>query len=534
MRSFYALTLASALTLPIGSVAHAQRALGDGSALDSNLQQGSNGRNARARNFERELRLRNAIVTGHAAGGLSFRGDVGYGSVDDFRGELAEDDLFAFDRDSFLSAVTGQGVRGADALQMQMQLTIGGFVGEGDFLPAPIVDRAQSATRASNVLEGNDLSSRFGSSDPLQYRRGALRATSEFVAQTASEPVLLRVTPAEDPAQPSTYTVASPLRSMTEQAEPRPTRRLTDLYEQLERLESRDSTLAPSNRLDSETPETAHQAILQRLLERQQPAEVEDAQADPDDAEAIEAPRRGAGQDVSEEFATESELLDRLRELREDLMNPDQGVPEYGGSSDEEETEPTALDELRERIASDAERLFQGGSIQVDEIAPPARDEESLFASHMRRGQEQLASGEWFAAEERFTSALGLKPGDPMAAVGRVHAQIGGGFFLSAGLNLQKLFRAHPELVKVRYGASLLPLGDRLEEIEALLLPRLREDNDFSRGAAIVQAYLGFQSENDAWVERGLTRAREIDDALSRKRDALIDVLEQAWLAGDE
>ncbi len=526
MRPYLTIALCSFLALTAAD-ARAQRALGDGSALDNNLRQGSNGRNAPARNFDRELRLRNAIVTGHAAGGMSFRGDVGYGSVDDFRGELAEDDLFAFDRDSYFSAVAGQGVRGADALQMQMQLTVGGFIGDGEFLPEPIVDRSQSPALSRDVAGSGGLSDRYGSNDPLEHRRGALRATSEYVAHAASAPVLLRVTPPdpEDPAQLTVYTVATPLRSLSQQTEVRPSRRLSDLYEQIERIENRESNQAPSTRVEAETAESAHAAILERLLART-PAVANEAPAEAapeDDAPAV-APEDG--------MLEESDLLARLRELREDLMRPDQDTPEYGGAN---EDEPNAtVEAMRQRIAADAQRIFEGGVINVETIAPPARDDASIFATHMRRGQEQLASGEWFAAEERFTSALGLRPGDPMAAVGRVHAQIGGGMFLSGGMNLQKLFRAHPELVSVRYNETLLPLGDRLTEIEALLLTRLRGEDDFSRGAALVQAYLGFQSKNDEWVERGLTRAREIDKARSRKPDSLIDVLEQAWKTGGE
>lgn len=531
MRSLTALTLCVALSG--GGAALAQNALGDGTGLDNNLRLGSEGRNAPARNFERELRLRNAIVTGQAAGGFSFRGDVGYGAVDDFRGETAEDAIFAFERDSFFSAVSGQGVRGADALQMQMQLTVGGFVGEEYLLPEPIVGRSQNATLSRNVVPSSRLTEQFGSSDPLQYRRGALRATSEFVAQSASAPVLLRVTPPEDETQQAVYTVATPLRSMTEQTEVRSERRLTDLYEQIQRIENRQSNAAPvdtapSNRIDPETPESAHARIINAMLERTPPVEVEAPAIDP--ADALDAPGVGEGEAPREELLSEPDVLARLRELREELMNPNKGVPELGGDDD---AEIDAVEELRQRIAADAQRLFEGGIIDVDEIAPAARDDESMYAEHMRRGQEQLAQGAWFAAEERFTSALGLRPGDPMAAVGRVHAQIGGGMFLSAGLNLQKLFRSHPELINVRYGDALLPMGERLGEIEALLLTRLRGEDDFSRGSAIVKAYLGFQAQRDAWVQSGIERAREIDDAHSRTPDTLLDVLEQAWLTGE-
>jgi len=42
---------------------------------------------------------RQAIVTGNAPGGLSFRGSVGYTSENDFRGGLPSDPLYTFERE---------------------------------------------------------------------------------------------------------------------------------------------------------------------------------------------------------------------------------------------------------------------------------------------------------------------------------------------------------------------------------------------------------------------------------------------------
>jgi hypothetical protein len=104
--------------------AGAQNALGDGRLLDNNLSaQGT--ANTPVRDLDAEIRFRNAIVTGNAPGGLSFRGDVGYTAPGEFRGELGSDSTFAFRRDSLVSGLAGAGIRGIDALQYQMALTTG-------------------------------------------------------------------------------------------------------------------------------------------------------------------------------------------------------------------------------------------------------------------------------------------------------------------------------------------------------------------------------------------------------------------------
>lgn len=121
----------AALTLlALAGTASAQNALGDGTSLMRDM--GRNVPMARpntAANFQQELNLRNAIVTGNAAGGMSFRGDVGYVAPSDIRASLGSNDLFAFRRDSLFSGFAGLGIRGTDALQYQFALSTGGANG---------------------------------------------------------------------------------------------------------------------------------------------------------------------------------------------------------------------------------------------------------------------------------------------------------------------------------------------------------------------------------------------------------------------
>jgi len=535
-----------------------QNALGDGRALDNNLREGSGGRNTQIRDIAREIRLRNAIVTGRAPGGLSFRGDVGYSAVDDFRAETSDDDLFAFDRDSFGSALTGRGVRGIDALQMQMQLTVGGFVGEGDFLADPILSQSSDAASADTLGRQRALMQQYGSNDPLRFRPGSLRSTSEYLAQSSQTPVLLQVQPRSEEDQTLEYTLATPLRSVTTQEEPRFSRRLSDLLERADAIQTRLDRELEGGRLDAERPfrpgdepdaegegeggeadegeaEGRGAGVHRRILDAQLglgPLEGE-TEGEAGDGAARDGGEDGggAGDGRRGELVPENEVLERLRELREELMRPDQGLPEYGGSRDEEG--PDKVEALRRKIAETADAVFAGGEVRVEAIAPPADEAVDLYGRHMREGEQHLAAGRWFAAEERFTSALGLRPGDPMAAVGRVHAQIGGGMFLSAGLNIQKLFRSHPELINVRYDGPLLPLGDRLDEVNGLLVSRMRGENEFARGAAMVRAYLGFQRSERAWIEEGLGRVEEIERGRGDGVSSLTRVLRTAWGSGD-
>ena len=118
-----ALSLASVLSL-FSSAAVGQNALGDGRALDGNLSV-DGPLNVSRPSFEAELRFRNAIATGNAPNGLSFRGDTAFTAPSEFRGVLGSNDLFSFRRDTLTSGLAGMGIRGTDALQFQMSLTAG-------------------------------------------------------------------------------------------------------------------------------------------------------------------------------------------------------------------------------------------------------------------------------------------------------------------------------------------------------------------------------------------------------------------------
>src|SRR6185295_9087936 len=113
-----------ALSLAV-SPAAAQNALGNGTALDRNLQQGSGGKNAKGRDIKAEIQFQNAIITGNAPGGKSFHGDVGYLAADEIRANLGSNDLFSYYRDSSQSVLPAIGIRGTDALRYQYSLATG-------------------------------------------------------------------------------------------------------------------------------------------------------------------------------------------------------------------------------------------------------------------------------------------------------------------------------------------------------------------------------------------------------------------------
>lgn len=414
-------------------------------ALDANLQVGSQGINQPKRDFMAELRFRNAIVTGNAPGGLSFRGDAGYTAARDFRSELASDTLFNFRRDSLFSGLSGMGIRGTEAIQYQFALTTGGRVpaslggnlfygrGGGGTQLADLKDPARSQLRGDRP---GGLTRRT----PEELIDGSLsflRSTSTFASTHSMVPVLLGSRIGQD-GNPEAI-AASMLTGVHAFK--------IDTYET-------NQQLAPS----------AFDELFDQLVQ---------AQAGPDTTPQV-------ARDIFEQ---------QLEQLRIDIFKPetiDPDAPEGAGF------DRTILEAVR-RSFSDLQTLL-----------PSSADTSNVYTKHMQAAEKLLSSGRHFDAEERFLRALASRSDDTSASVGRIHAQIGAGLYTSASINLRELLTAHPELAGIRYGAKLLPRRQRLTRVIETLLERQKRDGRLANDLAIILAYVGFQANDGQAIRAGL------------------------------
>lgn len=516
------------LALGIGPVALGQNALGDGRALDNSLSANSP-YNYQRPNLANEIQFRNAIVTGNAPGGLNFRGDVGYMAPGDFRGELGSDELFAFRRDSLYSGLAGMGIRGTDALQFQFSMTTGAAP------PRNLVGSLTLNRGFPNEVSTGRLPTDFTPSTPIQRAPEtldaepgsllwALRAPSAYESNRGYQPMLLgRNDESEEDAAGVT---ASELRGV----------RRADLVD------------TPAGRIDTsmaaEPIETNYLRLVEKLNEEaaalaQQPADAQPGQAQPGSAQP------GAAQPGAEPADTRPEWVRRMQELRDQLTQPIE-TPEEKPA--EGEAQPGGVSNLAPgipQLSTDADTLkmlrsIGGGAPSADFVPPDAL---GVYAEHMKVGQRLLGSERYFDAEERFAQALAMRPRDVDAQVGRIHAQIGAGMYLSAAANLRKLLSDHPHLVAERYDASLLPSSARIDQVESELRGVLdpRDDQNASstqlgsRVAGLLLAYLGYQTGDLTTMEQGINAARTtVQRSYERQpndedvRDArLLDLIEQ-------
>ncbi|TVQ63091.1 MAG: hypothetical protein EA379_04325 [Phycisphaerales bacterium] len=520
-----------ALTFAEGLPARAQDALGTGHALDANPLVGSGGRNRPVRDFERELRFREAVVTGNVAGGFAFRDFVGYSASGDFTGELGSDDLFEFERDSLFSGLAARNVRGISALQSVLALSTGGL---------PDMETASAfVVRPGRGMTASDLrmpTDAMEGLDPFTMRSSSLRSTSDHLVSAATQPIPFGVSERQD-GRPMLVS-SSPLRGVYWQTLPDgipgvsapatpgapgtpgapadPARRASPDRIESTRVDGRvpsDGRRADPLTARVDPVRTTYESVLREYSARPL------APLDPEPRDADVRPERPAEpalpEQIEDSFEADERFMDRIEALRRKLLFVDEPV-----DGEEEET--------RTEFERQTAELFRGVAPRIDRFIDPAETPDA-YHRHIRDGQAALAAGRWFTAEEAFTIALTRRPGDPIASAGRVNAQLGAGMVLSAAVNLRSLLRAHPEMIPVRYGDELLPREPRRTEILEMLRTESQRDDNFGRDAGLLLAYAGRQFGTQEDVRAGLDAVARVDRYFAADPDPLTDALRAVW-----
>lgn len=547
--SLHAAPVAAVFTCTlIAGAAEAQDALGNGRALDNSLEQGRvfnpSGPNTHT-NIAAEVAYRNALVTGNAANGMSFRESVGYNSTFDFRTEfnpvtgneipLPSNETYNFLRDSLSSSYPSLGLRGIDAIREQAAWGTGNLYDED--LNIPILTRSgggqsgeQLSAEAKLIEDGYE--SYF--IDPFRLRPGTLRSTTEHAVGAALETRILGQTRNEQTDQME-FLQSTPLRGIVSEMV---------VTENMIKLFDGKPIGAPnllSERVDDATdgePAFGYDAVVERMSrlfhERYTTPESDTPATSPDGAPTN--PMNGtqglpgaAGTTGTEGSANQSDgagtpapggTTDALDLLRKQLL----GLRPIDNAKDEPQR--TGVIESLRKLYGNPESAEPE---RIDRLAP-SKGNRNLFAENMRKGEELLAAARWFDAEERFSAALRLSPGDPMAAVGRLHAQLGAGLYLSAGINFDRLMRSNPELIAAKYDERLLPRRGRLQRIDARLRLNTRQSSDLAVSSALLMAYLAHQTDDRLTLTDAFAELDRIHTERGDRPDLLETTLREVWL----
>jgi hypothetical protein len=514
----------------------ARYGLGDGRGLDTNPLVGGTGRNDQVRNFQAELQFRNSIVTGNAPNGVSFRGDLPYYAPQDFRGNTGSNDLYSYRRDSLYSGLAGMGIRGTEALQQQFALQTGNRLPE--LLSGSLTVNRFGATDPNFSTKINNSISPLGlGADPDTIRRtnpddllpdftglslnsgqelGTLRSTSAYTSTRGAQPTLLdvRTTPNQDLIGVS----SSPLRGIQSMplGKATPDNSAAAFKNS---LAGRPSIPNPASGVGNAPPTPMTEASIGSAAYVDLMARLSD----------YAGGSGGGGADARPEWQKQ---LDQLRSDVETMdfgRAPDDPTVSPLPSQNSGTSSPTSpVPGVRDfRFNPDTIDTLRTASGQINNLIPsnPGASA-SAYSDHMQVGQAELSRGRFFDAEEAFTRAIAVQPDDAMALVGRIHAQLGAGMNLSAWMNLRELFKNHPELLGAKYGSGLLPDAERMEEIGQTLRSLIAKEGSLQREAAMLLAYVGFQSGDAKALEEGLAA---MESSGNGQPDALTDLITAVW-----
>lgn len=519
---------ASAAPLLAAGRAVAQNPLGDGQVLDANLSTIS--RYNQPRRAFLLNRINDAIVTGTAPGGMSFRGNVGYRSAFEFRGDVAGRPVYDFQRDAYFSNVASQrsAPRAAGVLslyQVPRSTAAGGSPYAAGNVLTPLsgaslqqVARARYGT-GLNELEG-DFSLRQIRPQPLGTTPATTRAASPVERDLnlgasgmipTADPLLDRSWLLGSMQSSQAGRTGGSARRGVQGSTPQAPGTTVPLDSQVRGIDGTFDGVSFmrgwTNRISPESAATARAASP--LLAGQ------DAYADyvarfAARGEAASTPQPGQPYDA--------QAMSRLR----DFAQTWQGVAPAAEASAPPDLPP--LSPLKP-LATLTDKQIEQISVPLPEIVSLAGDNTSQFAEHVRRAEAALAEERFFDAESWFDVALYYTPDHPLATAGRVHAQIGAGKYRSAALGLRRLFESHPELINSRYSPGLLPPLPRLVTASEELTEMLDRPGETIE-AGLLLAYIGHVTQREDLVAAGL-------DDLERKQpeDALANVLRRVWAA---
>lgn len=536
--------LAAACIVAIsGQAAHAQNALGDGRALEANPRQGSDGRNFQRPSLADQVQFRNAISTGNAPGGLSFRGDLGYQAPGEFTGALGSDSLYAFRRDSLYSGLAGMGIRGTDALQYQFSMTTGSRLTQ-NLVGTGMVSR-YGGSSSSSLPGGYNSQIEGVAVDPMaQYRgngstSGTLRSTSSYSSTSGMVPELISVyesglernrfgivstplmglvsTPMQSERNPSSKTnsgiVASTSYENTIKTIQERAKTLRESRQQVD-AGSTDTGGKTAEELEKENNDWIAERIgeLQRqLLGLPDPIQQDDPADGTGEVDGVD----GVVDPVNIVDPMNPDLGDGNR--IEDAANPDIQFDQGQGLN--QSVQSGTGTGLLYQIDPDTLKVIKGNGNRVTYLVDPKAADRDPYAEHMVAGERLLAEGRYFDAEERFTYAMSIRGGNVSAQLGRLHSQIGAGLVMSGSVNLQGLLTEHLEIVSIRYAGDLLPSEDRIRDLIVVLRERAglnespsyitKEPVEVRVASGLLMAYLGYQIGDADEMEAGLALVRE-------------------------
>jgi hypothetical protein len=168
-------------------------------------------------------------------------------------------------------------------------------------------------------------------------------------------------------------------------------------------------------------------------------------------------------------------------------------------------------------------------NIKLETLVPAGATDAQATDAYTRLGQEALSSGHFGLADQMFQSALSRNQGNTLALAGRINSVMGLGLLMTGGSDLRNFYVDHPEMIPVRFEASLLMPRSRADSLADMLTADIgRGDASLLNNSGLTLAYLGRQFDNNAWLTKGLdTMTLQTKD--DPQGTQLVAILRKVW-----
>ncbi|MSR29210.1 MAG: hypothetical protein EXS03_06525 [Phycisphaerales bacterium] len=522
-------------------------------ALDVNLQRGSGtdldagqqqGRRVNQAIPQQDYRSRNLVVTGDVAGGRGFRGTVGYSSEGDFSGALGSDSSRAFRANSALSSIGA-----INSIPMNDRFGLATGIGAISYRRETVSDQSSART-----VPGAPGQERIAYSSRDAALANGDRARLDLATRSAStgveyaslyEPMVVKTVPivggrkAKLISSPFNGLVAVPTDDAIESLS------LGVYGSALLRADLRHGR-ADRAKIARSYVTVNERSSAARLDTKIQPAMAGIAPTAPDAAargerrnaydlivnaatdryQALRGAKEGTPPEAAGQPISTAEVVKHLREGFQRIQDEPTsaieritGVKQASGSTIETSPtrEPDADSIPAPRVAptSDTEgKHTQQRPLTAEEVATLAAYKDVVDSLDggskealdilLTSGEESMRQGRYLSAERAFISAALVAPANPLPLVGIANSQLAAGLDVAAAVALRQLLMNYPEMVGVRYSPELLGTPERLRAIAEAAIG----DGTPSRNSAdygMISAYIGYQLEDRALTERGLS-----------------------------
>jgi hypothetical protein len=145
-------------------------------------------------------------------------------------------------------------------------------------------------------------------------------------------------------------------------------------------------------------------------------------------------------------------------------------------------------------------------------------------------GAESLMrEGKYDLAIQKYTTAQRVAPNNPLALLGRAHAELAGGYYSRAEIDLRDVFRNDPELLLAQFDLPAVLPRDRVAFIRKDLKDLTASDPKAERPWFLL-AYLDYNTGDPAAADKDLAEA----ETRSSRGDWSVRLLRQHWTLPSE